>query len=110
MPFDEGIEFELDIFFELMATLQLNSLIHAFFAERAAAKVPGLTEDTPRRSIQKAAVIGAGMMGSGISMAFVNVGIPVTLLDLDQSALDRGVAKISTIYEESIKRGRLTRD
>ncbi len=110
MPFDEGIQFELDIFFELMATRQSKSLIHAFFAEKAAAKVPGLTEDLPLRPLRKAAVVGAGMMGSGISMAFVNSGIPVTLLDLDQAALDRGVAKISTIYEESIKRGRLTRD
>jgi len=109
-PFDEGIQFELALFFELMATPQSKALIHAFFAERASSKVPGLPENTPVRPIRKAAVVGAGMMGSGISMAFVNAGIPVTLLDLDQASLDRGVAKISTTYQDSIKRGRLKRE
>lgn len=110
MPFDEGIQLELDIFLELMATRQSKALIHAFFAERAASKIPGLPENIPVRPVRKAAVIGAGMMGTGISMAFINAGIPVTLLDVDQSALDRGVAKISSIYEDSIRKGRLKRD
>jgi len=85
-------------------------LIHLFFAEKASSKIPDLAEDTPLRPITKAAVIGAGMMGSGISMALMNAGIPVTILELDQGGLDRGVSKIRTIYEDSIKRGKLTRE
>lgn len=110
LPFEDGIRRELDIFFELAASRQSKALIHAFFAERASSKIPDLHEDTPVRPVNKAAVIGAGMMGSGISMVFANSGIPVTVLDLDQSALDRGIVKIRNIYEESIKKGRLRRE
>ncbi len=110
MPFEDGLQSELDIFFELMATRQSKALIHSFFAERASSKIPDLPENTPVRDIRKAAVIGAGMMGSGISMVLMNAGIPVTILELDQGGLDRGVAKIRSIYEDSIRRGRLSRD
>ena len=109
-PFEEALQFELDLFLELMATRQSRALIHLFFAEKAATRIPGLSESTPVRPVRKAAVVGAGMMGSGISMAFANAGLPVTLLDVDQAALDRGVAKISTTYEESMRRGRLKRE
>jgi 3-hydroxyacyl-CoA dehydrogenase len=108
--FEEGLQQELDIFLELMATPQSKALIHAFFAERASSKVPDLSGGTPVRPIGKAAVIGAGMMGSGICMAFMNAGIPVTVLELDQEGLDRGVAKIRAVYEDSIRRGKLPRE
>jgi len=110
MPFEDGLQHELDVFFELMATRQSKALIHTFFAERASSKIPDLPEDTPVRTVRKAAIIGAGMMGSGISMAFMNAGIPVTILELDQGGLDRGVAKIRSIYEDSIRRGTLSRE
>jgi 3-hydroxyacyl-CoA dehydrogenase len=109
MDFDEGIQHELDIFFELMATRPSKALIHAFFAEKAASKNPDLREDTPVRPVRKAAVIGAGMMGSGIAMSFANAGISATVLEVNQEALDRGLAKIRAIYEDSVKRGRLSR-
>jgi 3-hydroxyacyl-CoA dehydrogenase len=109
MDFDKGIQHELDIFFELTATRQSKALIHAFFAEKAASKIPDLPEDTPVRLVRKAAVIGAGMMGSGIAMSFVNSGIPATVLEVNQEALDRGVAKIGAIYEDSVKKGKLSR-
>jgi len=108
--FEDGLQREMDIFFELMATPQSKALIHAFFAERASSKVHDLPADTPVRPIGKAGVIGAGMMGSGISMTFMNAGIPVTVLELDQEGLDRGVARIRAIYEDSIRKGKLTRE
>jgi 3-hydroxyacyl-CoA dehydrogenase len=110
MAFEDGLQRELDIFFELMATRQSQALVHAFFSERDASKIPDLPEDAPVRPIRKAAIIGAGTMGSGISMALLNAGLPVTILELDQGGLDRGVAKIRTAYEDSIRRGRLTRE
>jgi 3-hydroxyacyl-CoA dehydrogenase len=110
MAFEDGLQQEMDIFFELMATRQSKALIHAFFAERASGKIPDLPEDAPDRPVHKTAVIGAGMMGSGISMVFMNAGFPVTVLELDQAGLDRGVAKIRTLYEDSIRKGKLTRE
>lgn len=109
-PFEEGLQYEFDLFLQLMGSLQSRALVHAFFAERNSAKVPDIAPDTRVRDIRKAAVIGAGTMGTGISMAFANSNVPVTILDLDQEALDRGIARISTIYEESIRNGKLGRD
>jgi 3-hydroxyacyl-CoA dehydrogenase len=110
MPFDEGIVRELDNFLELVATPQSRALIHAFFAEKTARIVPDLPETIIPRPIRKAAIIGAGMMGSGIAMAFLNAGIPVTVLDVNQEVLDRGIMKIRGIYEVSIKNGKFTRE
>ncbi len=87
---------------------QAQALIHAFFAERAVGKVAGVSKDTPVYAIRQAAIIGAGTMGGGISMALANAGIPVRLKDSSQAALDRGMAGIRKNYESSVKRGRIT--
>ena len=82
---------ERDAFLALMMTPESKALRHAFFAERAASKIPDVPESTPQREIDKVAVIGAGTMGGGIAMNFLNAGIPVTMLEMKQEALDRGV-------------------
>jgi 3-hydroxyacyl-CoA dehydrogenase len=94
----------------LMLTPECKALRHAFFGERAASKIPDVPEDTPTRSIAKVAVIGAGTMGGGITMNFLNAGIPVTMLEMKQDALDRGVATLRKNYESQVKRGKLGAD
>jgi 3-hydroxyacyl-CoA dehydrogenase len=106
-PFDEGMAVERRIFSELMASPESQALRHAFFAERAASKVDGLDDGTPQRKIQQVAVVGAGTMGGGIAMTFANAGIPVTLLDSKQEALDRGLAGIRKVYEGSVAKKKL---
>jgi 3-hydroxyacyl-CoA dehydrogenase len=106
-PFDEGLAIERGYFVELMDTPQSKSLRHAFFAERAAGKVEGVPESTPMRPIEKAAVIGAGTMGGGITICFLNAGIPVSLVETSQEALDKGLARIAGIYDGQVKKGRL---
>jgi 3-hydroxyacyl-CoA dehydrogenase len=106
-PFDEGVQLERAYFFELMETTQSKALRHVFFAERAASRIPDVPPTTPTREIRQAAVIGGGTMGSGITICFLNVGIPVTLLETDQDALDRGVARIRDVYEGQVKKGKL---
>src|SRR4029453_11555751 len=110
MPFDEGLRHERRLFLELQATPESRALRHAFFAERAAARVPGVPDDTVVRPIERVAIIGAGTMGGGIAMNFLSAGIPVTLLEMDASALDRGVARIRANYESSVTKGRLAPD
>ncbi|MGZ5087064.1 MAG: 3-hydroxyacyl-CoA dehydrogenase NAD-binding domain-containing protein [Usitatibacter sp.] len=110
LPFDEGIRRERDIFTELIQTDESKALRHAFFGERAASKIPDVPADTPVRKVEKVAVIGAGTMGGGITMNFLSAGIPVTLLEMKQEALDKGVATIRRNYENSVKRGKLTQD
>jgi 3-hydroxyacyl-CoA dehydrogenase len=105
--FDEGMLFEREIFINLMWTPECRALRHLFAAERAASKIPDVPEDTPKRSVQSLAVIGAGTMGGGISMNFLNAGIPVTMLEMKQEALDRGVATIRKNYEAQVKKGKL---
>jgi 3-hydroxyacyl-CoA dehydrogenase len=107
-PFDEGMKVERSLFTELLETTESKALRHAFFAERAASKIPDVPEDTPTRPIRSAAVIGAGTMGGGIAMNFLNAGIPVTLLEMKQDALDRGLATIRRNYEGTAKKGRMT--
>ena len=107
-PFDEGMRVERELFLQLMQTAESRALRHAFFAERAAGKYPGLPENTPTRKIESIAVIGAGTMGSGIAMNFLSAGIPVTLLEMSQAALDKGVAAIRKNYGASLKKGKLT--
>ena len=107
-PFDEGLRLEREAFIALMATPESRALRHVFAAERAAAKIPGLPEATPLRAIASVGVIGAGTMGGGITMNFVNAGIPVVLLETTQEALDKGVATIRRNYENSLKKGKLT--
>jgi 3-hydroxyacyl-CoA dehydrogenase len=108
--FEDGMAYERELFVGLMFTPECKALRHAFFAERAASKIPDVPEDTPTRKIEKVAVIGAGTMGGGISMNFLNAGIPVTILEMKQEALDRGIATIRKNYEAQVKKGKLKQD
>jgi 3-hydroxyacyl-CoA dehydrogenase len=108
--FDDGMAYERELFIGLMMTPECKALRHAFFGERAASKIPDVPEDTPQRKIAKLAVIGAGTMGGGISMNFLNAGIPVVMLEMKQEALDRGVATIRKNYEAQVKKGKLKQD
>lgn len=101
LSFEEGCKAEAEIFVRLMHGDQCKSLIHAFFAERGVAKVPGIDKDTPVYPIREAAVIGAGTMGGGIAMALANAGLCVRIKDTDQAAVDRGLATIRKNYERS---------
>ncbi|MDE2048589.1 MAG: enoyl-CoA hydratase/isomerase family protein, partial [Betaproteobacteria bacterium] len=108
--FDDGLAFEREQFIALMMTPESRALRHAFFGERAASKIADVPEDTPVREIKHVAVIGAGTMGGGISMNFLNAGIPVMMLEMKQEALDRGVATIRKNYEAQVKKGKLKQD
>jgi 3-hydroxyacyl-CoA dehydrogenase len=105
--FDAGVATEQKVFGELMVSDESKALRHAFFAERAASKVAGLTDKTPQRKIASVAVVGAGTMGGGIAMNFANAGIPVTILEAKQEALDRGIAGIRKQYEGAVAKGKL---
>jgi 3-hydroxyacyl-CoA dehydrogenase len=107
LPFDEGRKVERERFNRLVNTSESKALRHMFFAERQTTKIPGVPEDTPVRQIRKAAVVGAGTMGGGIAMCFANVGIPLTLIDTTQDALDRGLNKIRDNYAATVAKGRL---
>jgi 3-hydroxyacyl-CoA dehydrogenase len=108
--FDEAMVLEREIFSALMLTPECKALRHAFFGERAASKIPDVPEGTPPRPVAKVAVIGAGTMGGGITMNFLNAGIPVTILETAQAALDRGLATIRRNYEAQVKKGKLGAD
>ncbi|MES2758563.1 MAG: 3-hydroxyacyl-CoA dehydrogenase NAD-binding domain-containing protein [Pseudomonadota bacterium] len=108
--FEDGLKFERERFLHLIQTPESKALRHAFFAERIASKVPDVPADTPTREIRQAAVIGAGTMGGGIAMNFVNAGIPVVLLETKQEALDKGIATIRKNYENTMKKGKLTQE
>ncbi|NLY34976.1 MAG: 3-hydroxyacyl-CoA dehydrogenase [Alcaligenaceae bacterium] len=108
MPFDDGLKFERELFLQLMSSPESAAMRHIFSAERAATKIPDVPADTLLRKVEKVGVIGAGTMGGGISMNFLNVGIPVVLLEQKQDALDRGVATIRRNYENTMKKGRIT--
>jgi len=105
--FDDGMSYEREVFTALMSTPECKALRHAFFGERAASKIPDVPEDTPQRTIASVAVIGAGTMGGGIAMNFLNAGLPVTMLEMKQEALDRGIATIRKNYESQVKKGKL---
>lgn len=107
-PFEEGLRIERTLFQSLMQTPESRALRHVFQAERAAAKVPDLAENIVLRTIQKVGVIGAGTMGGGIAMNFLNAGLPVVLVEMKQEALDRGMATIRKNYETSMKKGKFT--
>ncbi|MFZ2738354.1 MAG: 3-hydroxyacyl-CoA dehydrogenase NAD-binding domain-containing protein [Burkholderiaceae bacterium] len=108
--FNDGMAFERETFINLMWTPESRALRHLFGAERAASKIADVPPDTPTRDIKSVAVIGAGTMGGGISMNFLNAGIPVMLLETRQQALDRGIATIRKNYEAQIKKGKLKQD
>lgn len=110
LPFDEGVKRERELFQELVNGDEAKALRFAFFSERLANKIPDIGRDIPARDIASAAVIGAGTMGGGIAMVFADAGIPVKLLEANQDALDRGVAKIRGNYQTSVKRGSLAAD
>ena len=105
LPFEEGIKVEGRLFMELVTGPQSAAQRYSFFAERAANKIPDIDRDTPIIDIQTCGVLGAGTMGGGIAMNFVNVGIPVTIVERDQAALDRGLEVVRKNYERSASRG-----
>ncbi|MDO8388718.1 MAG: 3-hydroxyacyl-CoA dehydrogenase NAD-binding domain-containing protein, partial [Polaromonas sp.] len=108
--FDDGMLYERENFINLMWTPESRALRHIFAAERAASKIPDVPEDTVKREIKSVAVIGAGTMGGGIAMNFLNAGIPVKMLEMKQEALDKGLATIRKNYESQVKRGKLKQD
>jgi 3-hydroxyacyl-CoA dehydrogenase len=108
--FDDGMAFERETFINLMWTPECRALRHIFVADRAASKIPDVPEGTPKREIKQIAVIGAGTMGGGIAMNFLNAGIPVKMLEMKQDALDRGVATMRKNYEAQLKKGKLKQD
>ncbi|WP_102126705.1 3-hydroxyacyl-CoA dehydrogenase NAD-binding domain-containing protein [Deinococcus planocerae] len=107
-PFAVGWEAEARLFMDAKDSPQSRGLRHIFFAERESAKIPGLGKDTPTTDIKQAGIIGAGTMGGGIAMNFLNVGIPVTIVETSQEALDRGLGVIRRNYENSAKKGRMS--
>jgi 3-hydroxyacyl-CoA dehydrogenase len=109
-PFDEGMKTEGALFRELLGSPESKALRHAFSAARAAAKVPDIPSSTPLRTVKSVAVIGAGTMGGGIAMNFANAGVPVTVLETTQAALDKGLATVKKNYESTLKKGRLTQE
>ena len=106
--FADGVKVEKRIADECVSSTESAALRHLFFASRDVARVPGIPRDIPLREIKKVAMIGAGTMGGGISMNFANVGIPVTLIDATEEALQGGLARVRKNYETSVKRGRMT--
>ena len=110
MPYVEGVLEERKLFMELMGGTQARAQQYFFFAERKAAKIDGLPENTEPRAVNKVGVIGAGTMGGGISMNFLSAGIPVTIIEMEQEALDRGTGVMLRNYEASAAKGKLTQD
>jgi len=106
--FDAGMAVEQECFRKCLTHPQREALIHLFFSEREVAKIPDVPRDTPTKPIQSAGVIGCGTMGGGITMSFANVGIPVTVLEMSQEALDRGIGVIRRNYQIQVQRGRMT--
>jgi 3-hydroxyacyl-CoA dehydrogenase len=108
LPFDQGLARERELFVTAMSSPESKAQRYFFFAEREAAKIPDVPADTPVRDVRKAAVIGAGTMGGGIAMNFANAGIPVTVVEVAQEALDRGLGVVRKNYEATASRGRIT--
>ncbi|MBX3510043.1 MAG: enoyl-CoA hydratase/isomerase family protein [Hyphomonadaceae bacterium] len=108
LPFREGVAKERALFLQLVTGDQSRALRHVFFAERAAAKIDDIPADTSVLPIKKVGVLGAGTMGGGITMNFLSAGIPITIVEREKAALDRGVATIRKNYEATAKKGRLT--
>ena len=110
LPFEQGLKRERKLVTELINGPQAKAQMYFFFAEREAGKIPGLATNSLVLNLEKAAVIGAGTMGSGITVALVDAGLPVTLIDQDQQYLDRGLANIRKVWERQASRGRLTNE
>ncbi|MGB5625745.1 MAG: 3-hydroxyacyl-CoA dehydrogenase NAD-binding domain-containing protein, partial [Woeseiaceae bacterium] len=109
-PFEEGLKVERALFWECMQSPQSAAMRHLFFAERQAAKIDDLAKNTPLRTIDSVGIIGGGTMGGGIAMSFANAGIPVTLIEINDDALARGLSIVEKNYAASVKRGKLTED
>jgi 3-hydroxyacyl-CoA dehydrogenase len=107
-PFAEAMAREREAFYRLLKDPRSQALRHVFFAEREVAKIPGLPPGTRPREVKRAAVLGAGTMGAGIAMCFANAGIPVRVIETDEAARDRGMARIRSTYDASVKRGSLS--
>jgi len=107
-PFEAGMKRERELFVTLMASPESAALRHIFQAERAAARIAGVPEQTPERAVNKVGVIGAGTMGGGITMALINAGLPVVLLESSREALERGLATIRRNYQGALRKGTLT--
>ena len=110
VPFEDGLKVERQAFEACMADPQSSALRHQFFAERAAAKIQGMTPDTEAQAVKHVGIIGAGTMGGGIAMCFAQAGFQVTLVDQDQEGIDRGLGTIRKNYDISVQRGRLSSD
>jgi 3-hydroxyacyl-CoA dehydrogenase len=110
LPLAKGLQKERELFMECMGNPQARALQHVFFAERQVSRIPGIGKETPRREIKRVGIIGAGTMGGGIAMNFANAGIPVTMLEVQEDALERGLKVVRGNYERSMKRGKLTQE
>ncbi len=110
LPFEDGMKKERACFLECRTSSQSKALRHIFFAERQARKVEAIPKETPIRDIQRVGVIGGGLMGCGIAMNFANAGLPVTLLEINQDALDKGLKGLEKIYQGAVKKGKSTQE
>ena len=110
VPFDEGMRTERRLFMQLLASPESRALRHVFFAERAAARILGVAETTPGRPLERIGIVGAGTMGTGIALAFLNAGLPVTLIEANADALAKGEASIRSSIEAQASKGRITKD
>ena len=108
LPFDEGIKREWELFLDIVDSTESKAQRHVFFAERATSKIPDVPKDTPIIPVEAVGIVGAGTMGGGIAMNFLNAKIPVVLVEMTQEALDRGLATIRRNYENTAKKGRIT--
>lgn len=108
LPLDRGLEYETELVNQTKNKTEAKASIHVFFAERESRKVPGLPPGTKPRPVERAGIVGCGTMGAGIAVCFANASIPVTVLEVSQEALDRGLAAIDALYESRVKRGRMT--
>jgi 3-hydroxyacyl-CoA dehydrogenase len=108
LPFDDGSVRERELFADCVVSTESKALRHLFFAEREVAKVPDIPKDTPTKEIKRAAVVGAGTMGGGIAMTYANAGIPVLLKEVDDEALQRGLATIRKNYDVTMSKGKMT--
>ena len=108
LPLTEGLAFERKSIGECFVHPQARALQHMFFAERQVARIPGINKETPRRKVNKVGIIGAGTMGGGIAMNFANAGIPVTILEVEQAALDRGLGVVRKNYERTASKGKIS--
>jgi 3-hydroxyacyl-CoA dehydrogenase len=107
LPFNEGLLFEENLANQTKSTVEARASIHVFFAERESRKIEGLPADVAPRPLASAGIVGAGTMGGGIAIAFANAGVPVTILDVTQEYLSRGLAVVDSTYESMVKRGRI---